>query len=121
VNGIVWSEGHHTTRNGRVGPLYLFVIAWKSTRDDPNWVMSCALPGVEGERWKDDDENVLRERAQKVLDDWLHRVFGIRPDGEEDAAFRFWYERADIGHDLKWLAEDAFEAGWLARGEGGTS
>lgn len=114
---IDWTEGHHTSRNGRVGPLYLFVISWRSARDDPNWVMRCALPGLEGKRWKDDDENVLRGQAVKVLQDWLQQVFGIRPSGETfvDPAFEHYAEVAELGHDIRPLMHEAFDAGWLAR------
>lgn len=127
---IVWSEGHHTTCNGRVGPLYLFTISWKSTREDPNWVMSCALPGLEGERWKDDDENVLRERAAGVLAHWLRRVFGILPERHADESFDAWLtgdgpltpvydpnaptELKTKGEVVVHLAE-AFTAGWHLR------
>lgn len=115
MNGIGWVDGAYTTKRGSVNGNHFFTIAWKSTREDPNWVLSCSLPVLEGRRWKDDDQNVLREQAQTVLDDWLKRMFGIRPAGDEDPAFRAWYERADIGPDLEWCAVEGFMAGWRAR------
>ena len=79
MNQIEWREGRYAANSGHVGKLHLFTVAWKSVSTDPNWVMSCMLPGLEGQRWKDDNENVLRELAVQVLADWLQRVFGIRP------------------------------------------
>jgi hypothetical protein len=118
VNKIVWSTGRHTSRIGQVGSLPLFVISWRSVREDPNWVMSCSLPGLEGKRWKDDDENALGERATGVLEDWLRQVFGILPARAECAspAFEAYAERYQIGHDIRPLSHEAFDAGWLARG-----
>jgi hypothetical protein len=121
VNTIEWRRGEYSTYHGYVGPLHAFSYSWKSRREDPNWVMQCTLPGLESRRWADDDPEVLQKQAAEVLATWLRQVFGIRPPEDEEAAFRAWYDSADIGHDLKWLAEDAFEAGWLAHGESWTS
>ena len=112
---IDWKDSQYATRHGSVSGLQLFTISWKSTREDPNWVMSCSLPGLEGERWRDDHETVLIAKAREVLADWLRRVFGILPADSEDAAFRAWYGRTDIGPDLDWCAVEGFEAGWQAR------
>lgn len=117
MNGITWKDSRYATRYGLVSGLQFFTISWKSTRDDPNWVMSSALPGQEGVRWKDNDETVLRALAQTILDDWLRQVFGIRPNDPAyaDPAFEHYAEVAELGHDIRPLMHEAFDAGWLAR------
>jgi hypothetical protein len=117
VNKIKWQDGPHTSRYGRVGPLSVFVISWRSTRSDPNWVMQCSLPGLEGERWKNDDEAELHKQAANVLDEWLLKVFGILPAraAYADRAFEAYAERAEIGDYQRPLSREAFDAGFLAR------
>ena len=112
-----WREGQYTSSHGYAGPLHVFTISWKTLREDPNWIMACSLPGLEGKRWKHDDREALRERAGRILADWLQQVFGIRPNDPEyaDPAFEFYADVAELGHDIRPLMHEAFDAGWLAR------
>jgi hypothetical protein len=120
VNKIKWQDAPYNTKyglvGGQAGGLQLFAITWKSRREDPDWLMRCELPGYVGREWKDGDIEALKDAAESTLALWLAKVGGIRPADQEDAAFRAWYERADIGPDLEWCAVEGFLAGWNARG-----
>jgi hypothetical protein len=71
---ITWDKGPYNCYRGLAGGVELFSISWRTCRSDPNWIMVCKLPGLMHKSWKDDDENVLREEAEKALADWLERV-----------------------------------------------
>ncbi len=113
---IEWQDGQYNTKYGVVDGLRLFSITWKSRSEDPNWLMRCDLPGYDGREWKNNDDRMLKGAAESTLALWLAKVGGIRPSDHEDAAFRAWYESADIGPDLEWCAAEGFTAGWRARG-----
>ena len=118
MNTIVWKDAPYNTKYGLVGGLQLFAVTWKSRREDPSWLMRCELPGLLGQEWKDDDIEALKTKAAEVLEDWLRRVFGVLPGRAEcaDPAFDAYAERCQIGHDMRPLSHEAFDAGWLARG-----
>lgn len=70
---LTWTPGQYTSHQGHAGRFHLFTIAWKSRREDPDWIMRSYLPQVSGE-WKDNDKGVLEAKAEEILDRWLAEV-----------------------------------------------
>lgn len=73
---LEWQRSPYNSENGNAGGIPLFGISWRTQRDKPDWSMHTQLPGLAGETWEHDDKDTLKERAERVLDQWLTRVNG---------------------------------------------
>jgi hypothetical protein len=111
---LAWTEGKYSTHTGHAGGVRLFNVTWNSRRDDPNYLMRSDLPGLSQE-WKDDDLDVLKAKAERILAAWLAKV---APEPDHDAEFEAFNEREGYGRDMVEPVHHAFDAGWDARGGG---
>jgi hypothetical protein len=83
---ITWKDGEYASATGHVGRLRLFTISYKTRRADPDFTLSTDLMGFTTQEWKNDDENVLKERAERVLEAFVKELGAVFPaslPGEE--------------------------------------
>ncbi|MFI7125957.1 hypothetical protein ACIBQ1_09705 [Nonomuraea sp. NPDC050153] len=83
---ILWRNAPYSSVNGYVGGMCLFTIDWKIRREDPNHTLRTKLPGLDTQALQDDDANVLKRRAEQVLEEFVHKLGAVFPDSstEED-------------------------------------
>lgn len=72
---VEWEQGEYQW-SGRRGGVTLFYIAWKVSSGDPEWVMTCLLPGLNGRArsWKNDDQEFLKDLSGKLLAGWMKKI-----------------------------------------------
>lgn len=73
---LTWKRGLHTHSATAADGTELFVITWRSRREEPSWQMRCRLPGLSGE-WKHDDMDELQRQADVILATWLGKITGL--------------------------------------------
>ncbi len=76
---ITWKKEEYS-ENGRAGGIHLFTISYRNFAADPRWNLRSALPGFTRHRWKHDDEEALKLKAEQILNHWLRLV---DPEKEE--------------------------------------
>jgi hypothetical protein len=77
---ITWKQGKYSGEGGSVGGVSLFGITYRTQRGAPAWTMTASLPGLESRQWQDDDRDVLKATAERVLDEWLARIGAARKE-----------------------------------------
>lgn len=83
MNRVTWKRTDSGSGwKGRAGKLQLFAISWRLRSEDPQYVLSSALLGFEGQRWKDDDPEKLQARAERVLTAWLEEIGAVEKMAE---------------------------------------
>jgi hypothetical protein len=73
---LTWEPGPYSSQRGRAGGVELFSLHWKTQRSAPNYSMQCDLPGFPRNAGENDDPELLKEHAEKLLAAWLARVTG---------------------------------------------
>lgn len=81
---ITWKDGGYSSMFGCVGGLRLFSIDWKTRREDLNYLLTTDLDGFSGEKWQDNDADVLKARAEQVLEEYVHRLGAVFPDSPKE-------------------------------------
>jgi len=75
VDRLTWKPGPYSSHGGYAGGVHLFGIHYRTVRADPAYFLTTELPGFGRTRqWKHDDIEVLKDKAEKVLDNWLKLV-----------------------------------------------
>lgn len=72
---VTWEDSRYTGWRGSAGGTEMFIISWRTARDDPAWSMTSMFPGIYG-HWKSDDPERLKAIAEEKLAAWLARVNG---------------------------------------------
>jgi len=79
MSRIAWKSSQHSSENGSVGRLTLFTISYKTRREDPTYTLSTTLQGFKSREWKNDDEDVLKATAEKVLEAFVAELGATFP------------------------------------------
>lgn len=120
---LTWKSGPYSTHSATAADgTELFIVSWKSQREQPNWLMRSRLPGLGGE-WKHDDLAVLQRRADALLATWLAKVIGLPTADDEfearDAAYARITAGSALAPDRQMAVSEGFAAGWRARAQRG--
>lgn len=84
MSHITWKSGQYSSTNGSVGRLTLFTISYKTRREDPDYTLSTTLQGFKSREWKNDDEGVLKAKAEKVLEAFVAELGAVFPTYTEE-------------------------------------
>lgn len=120
---LTWKAGQYSSHSASAADgTELFIVSWKSTRSDPNYLMRCRLPGLGGE-WKRDDLAELKRLADAILATWLSKVTGLPTADDEfearEAAYAKITQGSALAPDLQMAVSEGFAAGWRARAQRG--
>jgi hypothetical protein len=77
---ITWKDGGYSSEDGFVGKLRLFTISYRTRREDPAHGLRSDLQGFTSQTWKHDDRDVLKARAERVLEAYVRELGAVFPD-----------------------------------------
>jgi hypothetical protein len=81
MHRITWKKDKYAGEEGYVGQLRLFSIAYRTRRDDPTYSLRAeSMQGFSPQVWKDDDINVLKSRAERILEAYVRELGAVFPD-----------------------------------------
>lgn len=70
---LKWEKGEFNTV-GRAGDLALFSINHQIRKSNPLFYLKSNLLGFTKQIWHHDDQEVLKEKAERILSKWLEEV-----------------------------------------------
>ncbi|WP_101790999.1 hypothetical protein [Nonomuraea indica] len=85
---ITWKETKYAGEDGYVGRLRLFSISFGSRRDEPTYRLSSDLQGFSPKAWKDDAADVLKARAERILEAYVRELGAVFPDSSSEEGSR---------------------------------
>jgi hypothetical protein len=84
---ITWNDNKYAGEDGYVGRLRLFSISYRTRRDEPTYTLRCDLQGFTAKEWKDDDTDVLKTRAERILRAFVRELGAVFPaDSSEEGS-----------------------------------
>lgn len=74
MNRVTWKDGRYSSKYGYAGAVLLFGIYYRTKSTDPRYHLRTELPGFKDRRWEDDDQQILKEKAERILANWFSYV-----------------------------------------------